>query len=172
MRTLLVLTSRTATLLLGAGLLILLLLAFPATALAQTEPVSPASALEQFLDDPTVIGLGVLVGLDILLGITAAFYTRTFRLVLIGDFLRADVLGKLVPYYGVWWALHVGGDVMLGEFGIVEEVTGGAAALAIGASILNSLKELKAPVAKDASEVIAADDPTTPTPPPLPATPG
>jgi hypothetical protein len=166
MRTLLALTSRSATLLLAVGLLILLLLAYPAVALAQAEPVSAVNALEQFLDDPTVIALAVLVGLDVLLGVGSALKSRTFRLVLIGDFLRADVLGKVVPYYGIWWATHVGGDVMLGEFGIIEEAAGAAALLALGASVLNSLKELG--LAKNAPEVIAGDDPTTPAPPPIP----
>lgn len=116
--------------------------------------------LDQFVEDPTVIALAVLVGLDVLLGVAAALKAGTFRFVLISDFLRADVLGKLLPYYAVWAAVHVSGDVTLGDFGVVEETTGALAIAAVGASVLNSLRDLG--LAKNAPDVIAADDPTTP----------
>jgi hypothetical protein len=122
--------------------------------------------LNQFTEDPTVILLAALVGLDVVLGILSALVRKTFKLVLIGDFLRADVLGKLLPYYAVWAAVHVTGDVMLGDFGVIEETTGAAAVLALSASVLNSLNELRlgAPPAAEltATEVLASDDPTTP----------
>jgi hypothetical protein len=114
--------------------------------------------LDQFLNDPTVIALAVLVGLDILLGVASALKAGTFKLVILSDFLRADVLGKLVPYYGVWAAVHVSGDVMIGDFGVVEESVGALAVAAVGASVLNSLREfgLKLP------DPVASDDPLTP----------
>ena len=122
--------------------------------------------LNQFTEDPTVILLAALVGLDVVLGILSALVRKTFKLVLIGDFLRADVLGKLLPYYAVWAAVHVTGDVMLGDFGVIEETTGAAAVLALSASILNSLNELRLGTPDQAStsatEVLASDDPTTP----------
>jgi hypothetical protein len=115
--------------------------------------------LQHLADDPTVIALSLLVALDVLLGVGAALKAGTFKFVLIADFLRADVLGKLLPYYAVWAAVHLSGDVMLGDFGVIEETTGALAIAAVGASVLNSLKDLglsKLP------PVIAADDPTTP----------
>ena len=118
-----------------------------------------STLLEQFTDDPTVILLAVLVALDVILGIAAALKAGTFRFVLISDFLRADVLGKLVPYYAVWAAVHLTGDVTLGEFGVIEETTGAAAAVAIGASVFNSLRDLGLAGIPD---TVAADDPTTP----------
>jgi hypothetical protein len=116
--------------------------------------------LDQFVEDPTVIAIAILVALDVVLGLAAALKAGTFKFVLISDFLRADVLGKLVPYYAVWAAVHITGDVDLGDFGVIEETTGALAIAAMGASVLNSLRDLG--LAKNAPEVIAADDPTTP----------
>lgn len=116
--------------------------------------------LRQFTEDPTVLILGVLVALDVLLGVSAALKANTFKFVLVSDFLRADVLGKLVPYYAVWGAVHVTGDFYLGSFGIIEESVGALAIAAVGASVLNSLRDLG--LAKGAPDSIAADDPTTP----------
>lgn len=114
--------------------------------------------LNQFQEDPTVVGLAVLVGLDVLLGVLSALKRGAFKFVIVADFLRADVLGKLLPYYGVWAAVHVGGDIMLGDFGVIEETTGALAIAAIGASVLNSIRDLGLSL----PEVVAADDPTTP----------
>jgi hypothetical protein len=116
--------------------------------------------LNQFTEDPTVLVLSALVALDVILGVLAALKAGTFKFVLISDFLRADVLGKLVPYYAVWAAVHVTGDIDLGEFGLIEESVGALAIAAVGASVLNSLRDLG--LAKNAPDVIAADDPTTP----------
>lgn len=124
------------------------------------------SLLNQFTEDPTVVLLGALVGLDVVLGVLSALVRKTFKFVLIADFLRADVLGKLLPYYAVWAAVHVTGDVTIGDFGVIEETTGAAAVLALSASILNSLNELRLGAPESAStsatEVLASDDPTTP----------
>ena len=115
--------------------------------------------LNQFTEDPTVIALGILVALDVILGVLAALKAGTFKFVLISDFLRADVLGKLIPYYAVWAAVHVGGDVELGDFGVIEETAGALAIAAIGASVLNSIRDLGLAALPD---TIAADDPETP----------
>ena len=118
------------------------------------------SLVDQFVDDPTVIALAVLVALDVLFGVLAALKARTFKFVLIADFLRADVLGKLVPYYGVWVAVHISSaEIELGDFGVIEETVGLLAIAAIGASVLNSLKDLGLSALPP---VVAADDPTTP----------
>lgn len=115
--------------------------------------------LNQFTEDPTVIGLSLLVALDVILGVLSALKAGVFKFVIVSDFLRADVLGKLVPYYAIWAAVHVGGDVMLGDFGVIEETAGALALAAIGASVLNSVRELGLGGLPDA---VAADDPTTP----------
>jgi hypothetical protein len=126
--------------------------------------------LQQFADDPDVRLLAGLVALDVLLGVLAALVTRTFRFVLVADFLRADVLAKLVPYFGVWAAVHVTGDVRLGEFGIIEETVGALAIAAVGASILKSLGELGLSKFVSLPKALASADPTTPTVEPPPPT--
>ena len=115
--------------------------------------------LNQFTEDPTVIALAVLVALDVILGVLSALKLGTFKFVLIGDFLRADVLGKLVPYYALWAAVHVTGDISVGDFGVIEETAGALAVAAVGASVLNSIRDLGLSQLPDA---VAADDPTTP----------
>jgi hypothetical protein len=127
--------------------------------------------LRQFGEDPTVRIAAALVALDVILGVTAAFVKGTFRLVLIGDFLRADVLMKLVPYYAIWATVHVVGDIEIAGFEAIEETTGAAIILALGASILGSLKELGLPGARSAPAEIASPDPLTPTPEPTPPLP-
>lgn len=119
-----------------------------------------ASLLKQFTEDPTVLLLGILVALDVILGVCSALKNGNFKFVLIADFLRADVLGKLVPYYAIWAAVHLGGDVMLGEFGLIEESAGVLAVAALGASVLNSVRDLG--LGKSLPESVAAGDPTTP----------
>ena len=52
--------------------------------------------LNQFTEDPTVIGLSILVALDVILGVIVALKNNVFKFVIVSDFLRADVLGKLV----------------------------------------------------------------------------
>lgn len=119
-------------------------------------------ALEHFVDDPTNKAIFILVALDFLLGVFAAVKTKTFRLSYIADFLRNDVVGKVLPYFGVWWALHVGGDVELGSLELVEEVTGAAIVAALLGSVLNSLRDARVPGIVSAPDELAGPDPGTP----------
>lgn len=113
--------------------------------------------INQFADDPTVIALAVLVALDLVLGVSAAVKNNVFRLSYVADVLRNDVLGKVIPYYAVWAAVHISGDVMLGDFGVIEETSGALAIAAIGGSVLNSLKDLG--LWKQAPDALAGPDP-------------
>lgn len=125
------------------------------------------SVLNAFVDDPTVRLIAVLVALDFVLGTAAALYTRTFRLSFLADAFRNDVLGKLVPYYALWAALHVSGiDWSIGGFDVIEETAGAVAIAALVGSVLNSLRDFG--LAKNASPEINGPDPGSPvvTPPP------
>jgi apolipoprotein N-acyltransferase len=121
--------------------------------------------LQSFVDDPTVRVIAVAWVLDFLLGVFAAFKAGTFRLSYVADTFRNDVIGKILPYYTLWAALHVTGiDWSIGGLDVIEE---GAGALVIGAlvgSILNSLRDLG--LAKTLPDTIAGPDPETATPPP------
>lgn len=126
-----------------------------------------SGVLNAFVDDPTVRVIGVLVALDFVLGVLAAFYTRTFRLSFIADVFRNDVLGKVLPYYTLWAALHISGiDWSIGGFDVIEEAAGATVIAALVGSVLNSLRDFG--LAKSASEEINGPDPGSPVvvPPP------
>lgn len=113
--------------------------------------------INQFADDPSVIALAVLVALDLVLGVSAALKNDVFRLSYIADVLRNDVLGKVIPYYAVWAAVHISGDVTVGDFGVIEETAGALAIAAVGGSVLNSLKDLG--LARAVPDALAGPDP-------------
>ena len=121
-----------------------------------------------FTDDPTVRLIGILVLLDFVLGVLAAFYTKTFRLSFVADVFRNDVLGKVLPYYTLWAALHVSGiDWSIGGFDVIEEAAGATVIVALVGSVLNSLRDFG--LAKSASEEINGPDPGSPVVEPPPA---
>jgi len=115
-----------------------------------------ADLLRQFGDDPTVIALGGLIALDFVLGVSAALKAGTFRLSYVADLLRNDVLGKAVPYFGLWAVVHLTGDITIGDFGVIEEAAGAAAVLAVSGSVLNSLRDLG--LGKSVPDAIAGPD--------------
>lgn len=122
--------------------------------------------LDAFTSDPTVRLIAVLVGLDFVLGILAAFYTKTFRLSFIADVFRNDVLGKVLPYYVLWAALHVSGvDWSIGGLDVIEEGAGAVVLAALVGSVINSLTDFG--LAKGAAGgPIAGPDPGSPVPEP------
>ncbi len=121
--------------------------------------------LRQFANDEMVITIAVLVGLDVVLGIAAALKdpSQTFRLNYIMDFLRNDVLMKLVPYYAVWAAVQLGGDFEVAGIGMISDGLGAGICVALGASILNSLSDMG--LWKNAPTEIAGNDPNSPSGP-------
>ncbi len=119
--------------------------------------------LREFADDPTVRLVAGLILIDFVLGVSAGVKAKSFRLGWISDFLRNDVLGKCVPYFAVWAAVRVSGDFEILGYGAIEETVGLAVVLSLGASALNSLRDLG--LAKDSlPDELAGSD----TPPPQP----
>lgn len=118
--------------------------------------------IDLFANDTTVKTVAVLVFLDLVFGVSAGVKAGTFRFGWISDFLRNDVLGKVVPYFAVWTAVRVGGDLEIAGYGAIEEVVGGFVVVSLGASVLNSLRDLG--IAKSMSDTIAGSD----APPPAP----
>lgn len=98
-----------------------------------------------FHDDKVGIAL-LLVALDLILGILAAFKLGTFRLSYVADFLRNDVAFKLVPYFILYVAAIVAGQesfLIDGlDIGLVAGGTYGVLVLAWTGSILGSLRQL------------------------------
>lgn len=122
--------------------------------------------IRAFGDDPTVRISAALVVLDLVLGVAAAVKLGSFRLSYIADFLRNDVLGKLVPLYAVWAVTHLVGDINIGGLELIEESTNAAVSLALAGSILNSLRDLG--LGSDMPNEVAGADPSAPAPPPSP----
>lgn len=121
--------------------------------------------VNDFLDDPTVRIIAVAWVLDFLLGLFAAVKNGVFRLSYIADTFRNDVLGKILPYYTVWAAVHISGiDWSIGGLDLIEETAGAIVIAALAGSVLNSLRDLG--LARSLPDTIAGPDPETPTPPP------
>lgn len=120
--------------------------------------------LRQFGDDPTIRIAAALVVLDFVLGIAAAVKLGIFRLSYVADFMRNDVLGKLVPIFALWAVTHLVGDFQIGGLELIEESASGVAIAAMVGSILNSLRDLG--LARSMSDEVAGPDPAAPGPPP------
>lgn len=117
--------------------------------------------VEAFTDDPTVRAIAAFWVLDFLLGLFSGIKAGEFRLSYIADTFRNDVLGKILPYYALWGALHVTGiDWSIGGLDVIEESAGAVILLALGGSIANSLRDLG--LGKSLPDTIAGPDPSTP----------
>ncbi len=105
-------------------------------------------ALHALFNDNTLIAALILVAVDFVLGVAAAFAKHTFKLSYIGDFASNDLLQKLLP----WGVLYVGAK--LAPSAGVGFLDLGAAAGAIyvliiaawTGSILASLTQLGLPI--------------------------
>jgi len=103
--------------------------------------------LSQFAhDDKLKIAL-IAIFLDFVFGVLSAVKLGNFRLAYVGDFMRNDVLFKLVPWFILYAAAVVAGGVDIVIPGVDLGVAAGAAYAVIIAqwvgSILNSLMELR-----------------------------
>ena len=102
--------------------------------------------LLEFANDTKVHIALFLVAADFLLGVVAAFRSGNFRMSYIADFLRKDILGKLVPYFVFYALALVAGQVDVVIPGLDFGVLAGAAYVtlvaALTGSILNSVREI------------------------------
>lgn len=88
----------------------------------------------------------VAIAIDLALGVAAAFKLGTFRLAYLTNFMRNDVLGKVVP----WAALDIGaivaGDihVVIPQFDLTNTAKGAGTLIvaALVGSIIGSLRDL------------------------------
>jgi hypothetical protein len=118
--------------------------------------------LDAFFNDVRVQVALLLVALDFALGVLAALKGGSFRLSYVGDFLRADVLGKVLPFFVLYggYKYAAGADIVIPGFDL--EVVMNAAWVvvlgALGGSLLSSLRDL----GLSAPDVVAGRDPATP----------
>ena len=118
--------------------------------------------VKQFANDSMVITIAILVALDFVLGVSASVKdpAQGFRLSYVSDFLRNDVLGKMVPYYAVWVAVNVGGDFEVAGIPAIEDGVGAIVVAALAASVLGSLRDMG--LWKSAPDAITGSDPASP----------
>lgn len=101
------------------------------------------SLIDQFAADWQVRLAALLIGLDFILGVSESIVNKHFRLAFLADFLRNDILGKMVPFYAVWWATTLAGDIELGAVDAIKDSVWAVLLAAMSGSILNSLTKLR-----------------------------
>lgn len=91
----------------------------------------------------------ILVLVDLVLGVAVAVKLGTFRLSYLSDFLRNDILGKLVPYFVFYvLALIAGGtDIVIPgfDFGFLAGTAYVTLVAAMSGSIIASLRAFGMP---------------------------
>ena len=119
-----------------------------------------------FNDERTQIAL-LLVVLDVVLGVIAVFVddTQGFRLSYIGDFLRNDVLGKVLPFFVLYggYKYAANADIVIPGFDleVVMNAAWGIVILALGGSLAKSLADLGL-FGDNPPPQVAGGDPVTP----------
>ena len=102
--------------------------------------------LSTFFHDEKVSIALLLVLIDFILGVAAAFKLGNFRMSYVMDFLRNDILFKLLPYFVLYSAALLAGHetiVIPGlDLGVVAGATFAGLVATWVASILSSIKEL------------------------------
>ncbi len=99
--------------------------------------------LASFARDSQVHAAIVLIAADVIFGVLASVKLKTFRLIRIADTLRDDVLGKVAPWLELFALAKVSNADVAGiDFGNIADVAWAGVVLALGASILNSVKDL------------------------------
>lgn len=105
-----------------------------------------STALQHFASDTKVHILLLLIVVDLVIGVVAAVKVGTFKLSWITNFLKDDVLFKVVPYFVLYFIALISGNTSVSVGGFDFNVLAdGAYALAIAAmagSLIGSLKDL------------------------------
>lgn len=106
-----------------------------------------ASWVHTFFHDDKVLVVLLLIALDFILGVSAALYTKTFKMSYIAAFARDDILEKVVPYFALYAAALADGHMNIiipgVDLGIIAGSVYALIVAAMVASILKSLKDLK-----------------------------
>lgn len=100
---------------------------------------------------PQFLTLFGLILADLILGVAVAVRAGVFQWRKVGDFYRVQVLPSLIGWVGVTLALYLVTPTLLGgaadAFNVVAaNALWGTAVASVGASALQSLSELRAPV--------------------------
>lgn len=126
-----------------------------------------SSFVHAFLADTRVQTIFLLIALDLGLGVLASLKNKDFRMSYLSDFLRNDVLPKVVGfavfYAGYKFAKNQNIIIPGVDFEVLMNGAWVIVLAALGGSLLNSLRDLGlgASVLPDA---VAGPDPSSPTP--------
>ena len=120
-----------------------------------------------FNDTRVQIALLLLI-LDFLLGVVAAFLDKEqgFRLSFVGDTLRTDVLGKMVPFFVLYGGYLYAGSADIVIPGLDMEVLMNAAWVVVLGTFIGSILSSLNDLGLGLPTIVAGKDPTTPTVPP------
>lgn len=122
-----------------------------------------AVLIHRFFNDTWVQIAFFLVAADIVLGVIDGVVHGNFRLGYIADFLRNDVLGKVLPFFLIYggYVYAKSADIVIPglDLNYIKDGAGALMLAALTASLLNSLKDLDIPIAKLLPNSIAGNDP-------------
>src|SRR4249920_623707 len=105
--------------------------------------------LHSFAGDEQVKAVIILIVADIILGIIAAVVDsgQHFSLTYIANFLRNDVLGKVVPWFALYALGKTSGSTILGvDFSTIADGAFVLVSAALVGSLLSSLGDLGLPI--------------------------
>ena len=114
--------------------------------------MSPSQILNQFINDNQTQAILALIVLDLILGVIAAFVNKgqSFALSYLANFMRNDVLSKVVPFFILSAGAIVSGgtDIVIPGFDMDVVVHGAfiAIAAALVGSLISSLTDLGFPL--------------------------
>jgi hypothetical protein len=94
--------------------------------------VNITQALQDFFNSPAgqaAFGMLVIGGLDLLLGVAAAFRDNTFQLEAVSAWLRSNLAGKIFPIWMLLFVGHFTSGLAIGDIPLLLTAGIGAAAL-------------------------------------------
>lgn len=102
----------------------------------------------EFAHDGYFQAVMVVIVVDVLLGIAAALKRREFKFSWLSAFARDDLLGKVFPWFIIYTAAKYAPNVAVVGIDLtsIEKVVWGAVVVALGGSLLSSLKDLGVPI--------------------------
>jgi len=125
--------------------------------------------LHSFATDKQLTAVAILIAGDLVFGVLAAIKLKQFQFSYISDFLRADVLGKVLPWLAVFaFSKVTSGDAIAGvNFSTISDGAFLMVTAALAGSVLTSLQDLGLPLPQFAAKVgvgrgVAPAKPKTP----------
>lgn len=97
----------------------------------------------EFAHDKQLYAVVLLIVVDLVLGVAAAVYLKTFALSKITGFLHDDVLGKVVPWFVLFAVAKFapGADIVGVDFNQIQTVAWALVLAALVASLTSSLAD-------------------------------